>query len=338
MNYTPNFNDPRVVSRCSKALAYACGVFTSETMMSQQSISKRFGQAQTDLGKWLRHKLLIITDTHYSDAAGISIKYIINIDGANQLFKLLFPNIPFTPVNTTTLVVNEAVKEFTDELITGDFIYREKSDRMWHDLQWYRKEYKQRTLKQTGYNHEYDIEAAAQSLLYQDAVMFHNLKPQAIIKDYIKNKSVIRNTLAIELHTTPDNVKKIITAIFAGAKIGINEDFQLFKDLDRDVALINRIKDSEYINQMRVSVRELWRVLPINDRRVSREKWTYYFAIELKVLREVVKYLKRTNNKHFREHDGWTTEFEIDEYQLIRHVREHTGYVISLSHMHLTDE
>jgi len=338
MTYTPNFNDPRVHARCSKALAYVCGVFTSETMMSQQSISKRLGRDDTNLGKWLRHQLLTITDHHYSEAAGISMKYIINLAGANNLFNSLFPNTPYTPTNTATLVVNEAVKEFTDELITGDFIYREKSDRMWHDLQWYRKEYKQRTLKQTGYNHEYDIEAAAQTLLYQDAVMFHGLSPQAIIEDYIKNKSVIRNTLAIELNTTPENIKMILTAIFAGAKIGVNEDFQLFKDLDRDVALINRLKNSEYINQMKNSVRELWSVLPINDRRVSREKWAYYFAIELKILKQVVKYLKRTNNKHFREHDGWTTEFEIDEYQLIKYVREHTGYVISVSHVYLTDE
>lgn len=338
MNYTPNFNDSRVRSRCSKALAYACGVFTSETMMSQQTITKRFGQAQTPIGKWLRHKLLIITDPHYSDAAGISIKYIINVRGANDLFNALFPNTPFTPANTTHLVINEAVKEFSDELVTGDFIYKEKSDRLWHDLQWYRKEYKQRTLKQSGYNHEYDIEAAAQSLLYQDAIMFHQLTPQPIIEDYLKNKTVIRNTLAIELKTTPDNVKKIITAIFAGAKIGVNKNFQLFNELNQDVALIDRITKSEYINQMRVSVRELWRVLPISDRRKSREKWEYYFRLEHQVLKHVVKYLKRTNNKHFTEHDGWTTELEIDEYQLIRYVREHTGYVISLSHLYLTDD
>lgn len=336
--YTPNLNDPRVRARCAKALAYVCGVFTSETMMSQQTISKRLGRDDTDLGKWLRHKLLIITDHYYSESAGASMKYVIDIDGANELFNSLFPNEVFTPKTITSLVVTEAVKEFSDELITGDFIYKEVSHRQWHDLQWYRKEYKQRTLKQSGYNHEYDIEAAAQSLLYQDAIMFHHLASQPIIEDYLRNKVVVRNTLAIELKTTPDKVKKIITALFAGAKIGVNKDFQLFNDLNQDVALIERIKKSEYINQMRVSVRELWRVLPIMDRRSSREKWKYYFQIEGLVLKHVVKFLKKNRNKHFTEHDGWTTEYEIDEYQLIRYVREHTGYVISLSHVYLVDE
>jgi hypothetical protein len=44
----------------------------------------------------------------------------------------------------------------------------------------------------------------------------------------------------------------------------------------------------------------------------------------------IQRYLKRTKNKYFFEHDGWSCEKAIDIGQLLREVKNKTGFVIQL--------
>lgn len=332
MNYKPNIKDPRVLNRIRKAYTYALAHFnhTAESMHSMQAITKRFGRAETDISKWLMKTLLTCTDYHYSEAAGISKKYILNKEGVELVQSLL--NLTITK---QAAIEETYVEEYKEEFLTGQFTYNESSDRLFHPLQNIKKDYKHVLFYKQGYNHDYDINCCAPTLLYQEALK-NGLTPQPIIHHYIENRAELRVSLADELQTTPEIVKKVITALFQGAKLGTNEYSSIYREYN-DVALIRRIQSSEYITSLRESIREMWTMLPITDRRSGRQKNDLYRQLELKVLKAVISFMRKTNNRHFTEHDGWKCEFEIDEYQLYKHVREITGYNISLSHISLRD-
>ena len=110
--YQPNFNNPRVVSRCKLALGFACGVIseTKSHPWSTRYIDKYFGMSSRPLSKWLRKTLLICTDEFYEfnipGKQGICKKYILNVEGMRFLREALkIDNIQLYPI--VTVVVEE---------------------------------------------------------------------------------------------------------------------------------------------------------------------------------------------------------------------------------------
>lgn len=348
MRYEPNTKDPRVLKRIRAAYAYTLANFSDkESPHSMLAITKKFGQAQTDLSQWLMRTLLTCTDTHYSNAASLSMKYVINIEGALLIDQLLhgsldkvFSKAEIEDINKgslqNTVVTAMYAEDFKDELATGDFEYKDQSERLWHPIQNIKKDYKRNLLGKQGYRHEYDIECCAPTLLYQEALNC-GLSAQPMIEHYISNKEVVREVLSEALGITTKTVKMIVNALFAGAKLGKNPNFSLYNELDGNDALIVKLQGNEYICALRESIRLMWQALPISDRRKSKIKWDLYFRLERKVLDAVKKFMRSTNNKCFTEHDGWTCAYEIDEHRLCRFVRETTGYTICLSHIALND-
>jgi hypothetical protein len=295
-----------------------------------EAIAKRFGQPQKNISKWLMKTLLTCTDHHYSEAAGVSKKYVLNKDGIELIQSKLGIKI-----SKQAAVEETYTEEYKNEFLTGNFTYKESSDRFFHPLQNIKKDHKHILFYKQGYNHDYDINCCAPTLLYQEALK-HGLKPQPLLHHYIENRAEVRKTLAVELQTTPDVVKKVITALFQGARLGTNEYSSIYREYN-DTELINRIQQNKYITSMRESIAKMWKTLPIADRRSGRLKNNLYRQLESQVLKAVVNFLRKTNNKHFTEHDGWKCEFKIDEFQLYRHVRDITGYNISMSHISLRD-
>lgn len=343
MKYIPNFKDPRVLKRVKRAYGYTLATFDNkEKHRSMETLTKYFGQAQHPLSQYLNRTLLTCTNNHYSDAAGISMKYVVNIDGAMKIDGILHENLPkifthqeISEVAKANIAVVAATTMYsTDhkiELNSGEFVYQEKSDRYWHPIQSARKEIKHRVFDKHQYRHNYDIECAAPRLLYQHALTFNDT-PLVTIEDYITNKTSVRQQLADDTGIDVKTIKKVINGIFNGAKLGCNKDFHLFNELDNNYIMMNRLKDNEYIQLLKADIAEMWKTIPIKDRRSSREKAEVYRQIEKKVLTSIKRYLNKNNNKHFTEHDGWVCEYEIDEYQLQKYVKEHTGYVIAMSH------
>lgn len=346
MKYEPNLSDTRVLKRIKHAYAYTLANFSEdESPHSMKAIAKRFGQAQHPLSQWLQKKLLICTDHHYSNAASLSKKYVINLEGAIEVDEILNSNlakvcttaeIESLKVSTLkhTLVSGMYAEEFKDELATGEFQYKDQSQRLWHPIQHIKKTYKRDLLNKTGYRHEYDIECCAPTLLYQEALK-HGLTPQPMLEHYMECKAEVRDVLSVDLGITVDTVKMIVNALFAGAKLGRNPQFSLYRELDQNDALILKIQSNEYITALREQIRAMWAVLPVSDKRKSRLKWDLYFGLERRVLDSVQKFLRKTKNKHLAEHDGWTCVYEIDQIDLKRFVKETTGFDISLKHIRL---
>lgn len=364
MTYQPNINDPRVLKRIKHAYGYARGVFdeTKPTTRSQQAIDKRFGVHSNPLSKWLRTALLTCVDHHYSNAASISKKYILNKESADDIRALLQSNAAKVFIGTelaqikphignakkfdALVVAAFAERDFSDELASGDFEYKDKSDRLWHPLQSVRKDYRKQIMSRNGYSHHYDIQSCAITLLTQHSRQLGNDESPESIHRLLTDRKAYRQYIAEEVEIDADEAKQVLNALFCGARLGLNSQFALTDVLHHDAARIVYMR--ELTEELREDIKTMWsyitptmtrtrsdtgRLIPIN----SSAKWARYFRLERQVMDSVRKYLKQTNNKHFLEHDGWACEYAIDEEALLHFIKQDTGFSIQLEHVHVTE-
>jgi hypothetical protein len=359
MNYQPNTNDPRVLKRIKHAYGYARGVFheTEATPRSQAAIDKRFGKHSHELSKWLRHTLLICVDHHYSQAAGISKKYVLNKEGAEHIRSVLQGNAPKAfdaaeyarikpyignaPMFDEQVVMACAERDFGDELNSLEFVYEDKSNRLWNGIQCIRKQYKEKLLAHKGLKHHYDIQACAPTLLLQHSQHMGNDEYLFEINNYLKHKAAYRQHLSEEVEIEVSKSKLIVNALFCGAKLGLNAQFMLTGVLDNDPARV--IYARQLTEQLRADVKTMWSyITPSMPRRRGctgkliavqpKQKWARYFDLERQVLDAVRMYLQQTGNRHFLEHDGWATEYEVDQAALLAFVKKTTGFTINLDY------
>jgi len=365
MTYTPNFNDPRVARRIKRAIGFACACFseTKERSWSTRYIDRYFGISSNPLSKYLRDTLLICTDQHYSSLSHVSKKYKLNPQGVSSL--------QTGSMSTCVLQVNAvdwAKEEFNEELSTKVFKYKNKSNRNWHPLQRVRREVKRKVFSDSNLKYQYDIQCCAPRLLLQHSQQIpevldsiKQVGPQnnkralwlqgpmdlwlPNIQAYLKDRTQVRNELAQRAEITPELAKEIINALFAGARLGLHEDSDIYQLLQGDIARIHYLKQDPFISGLRDEIKIMWDYIkPTLQKRTyttktgqqrtcaitGKQKWNLYFALEMRVLSAITDYLTETNNKFFTEHDGWVCENEVDQISLRNFVRTKTGFDIEL--------
>lgn len=374
MTYKPNYNDPRVIRKIKKAIAFTNG-FLSDTKprgWSTRYIDKWFGQQQHELSKYLRANLLICTNNRYNMDSGVCKEYIRNTTGLNQLVGLLNQYITYPSVSqvkksqaniiSVTQVTREIItNEFKAELMSKKFTYDDKSNRLWHDLQRVKKEHKSVILAKHGLKHQYDIDCCAPTLILQysqhiplvldidgkyvrgpmDLYLFAYMR-------YLYDKESVRQELADEAEITYEQAKTIINALLMGAQLGNNPDSDIYKILQGDKARIEFLKQHKYIKELRSDIKTIWEYIkPTLSKRVittktgkrrtlpisSTQKSNLYFDLERNVLNIIRHYLTMTNNKHFLEHDGFTSEKQVDIEELSKWVEMNTCHSIKLQHV-----
>jgi hypothetical protein len=340
--YLPNFNDPRIQKRIKKALGFACGVM-SETKPQQWStryIDKYFGVSSHDLSKYLRKTLLIVYSDRWNKDTGECKSYLLNPLGVNFLKESLkLGNTQIYPI--VSQVGSESHQE---ELVTGKFEYYDKSNRLWHPLQRYRRDYKKSILSLHGYQHQYDISSCAVQLIHQHAQHLGMDEYLFAIRKYINDKEEIRKSLANECEITPKQIKELINALLAGASISLNKETDIYKMLNGDVALIEFLKQHEFLSQLRSDMKICWnniketiprrrnistnRLLPVS----CKQKWIVYFELERQVLNSVKEYLDMNSVRYFLEHDGWSCDREINQNELCEFIKNRTGFDLKLEY------
>lgn len=344
--YHPNFSDPRVESRIKRALGFACGVL-SETKphpWSTRYFNDHFGVASNPLSKWLRVQLLICTDQFYRfnipGEKGICKKYILNKEGVRYLKEALkLNNIQIYPS-----VLQVAKSDHLAELVTGKFTYLDKTNRLWHPLQRYRRNYKKQILADHGYQHQYDIECCAPTLIHQYSQQLGMDQYLFAIRKYLSDKTIVRAELAKKLDLPVDAVKEIINALFAGAVISRSSYSDIFHILDGDHARIEFLKQDPFVQELIADIKTCWEyITPTIPRRrntksnrllkiTPKQKWLVYFELERSVINSVSSYLTDKNYRYFLEHDGWSCDSEIDQNELIEFVRTQIGYEIKIEY------
>lgn len=369
IQYTPNAADPRVLKRIRHSYGISKSLFspTAEQQISQSFLNKHFGRSNDNLGQWLRKQLLVCTDHHYSDAAGVAKKYLLKADGAANLQSLLLGNLDkaFTPVEVREIreyknpagqfdsfVVNKVWKqEYAVELANLEFVYEDKSSRLWHPIQNIKTEFKKPLLAHAGLNWHYDIRCCAPTLIHQRAQAFGMDEWLEHLQSFLSNRTAFRTRIKDECELTEDfgyadkTAKIVINALFCGARLGKSEQFKLTQLLNNDYARVEWLQTDEVVIGLRKDITTCWsaitpgltrtsvfdkngraRLLPVS----SKQKWNRYFELERQVLDAATAYFKKTNNKCFLEHDGWSTQNQVDVFALIEHVRKTTGFKIEV--------
>lgn len=366
MTYTPNFTDPRVRARCLKAIGFVCGVMstTKPQEWSTRYIDRYLGISSNPLSRYLREMLLVVTDDYYrynTSERGICKKYILNSEGLDHLRDLLKLN----NIQTYPSVLQVAKQDHLTELDSGVFTYNDKSNRLWHPLQRYRKEMRTQILTDYGYHNHYDISTCAPQLIHQYSqqipeVLAPEGKRQRIkwqqgpmdlylfaLRRYLNDKTQVREEIANSMALPVQAVKEVINALFAGAVISSNKDSDIYHILAGDLARICWLQQDTYVQELVSDIKCCWEYIrPVMQKRTkrtsqgterlmpitSKQKWHLYFELERRVIDSVRTYMEERSIKYFLIHDGWSCNKEIDRNELNDYVRTTTGFALTFDH------
>ena len=346
MAYTPNFQDPRVRARCSRACAFVSAVMSSTESRSWSTryIDRYLGSQRNSLSKWLRSQLLICTRSTWIQGHRCK-EYRLNAQGLLWLRSQIGLDQDDLEQEQHAIVG----QEHSRELSSGQFQYHEQSDRLWHPLQRYRRELRTRILEDEGYRHHYDIESAAITLCLQYSQQ--QAEPMDLwlesLEQLRSQKDLVRQRLAEDVGCDIKTAKLIITALFGGAHIAARPDGSIYQYLGYDRARLELLRTSKWIQQFRSDLQILWQSMrsefPVRtiktrqgyERRLPvrpSDKWRLYFRLERLVMASIREYLDRRSVRYFLIHDGWASDQEIDRSDLEQWVYADTGYRIRIDY------
>ena len=361
MTYQPNFKDPRVVARARRAIGFVCGVMstTKPQEWSSRYLDQYLGKSNNPLSRYLREKLVICVDDYYrynTSERGICKKYLLNQKGLDYLRD----NLKTSNIQTYPSVLQVAKEDHSAELDTGLFLYTDKSNRLWHPLQRYRKEMRTQILVDHGYHNHYDISTCAPTLIHQASQRIPELidtrgkwqqGPMDLylfaLRKYLNEKDQVRSEVAQSIDLPLAAVKEIINALFAGAVISRNKDSDIYQILLGDISRIEWLRQDTYIQELVSDIKTCWEylrpVMPLRTKKTSkgterrlpvtsRQKWHLYFELERQVINSVRTYMEERNIKYFLIHDGWSCNREIDLDELNVYVRNMTGFDLQFDH------
>lgn len=325
MTYTPNWQHAKIRARCIKVITF-CDDFLSKNKtfwLSRKQIYTHFGNTSRQPGSYLKHLLLQEADSYYNMVTGQCKRYSLNKQNLEELKR----RINYCEDTTVNTVIEQ-------ELATADFEYTHASNRQFHPLQFKPKHKKRRILGKYGYRYEFDIQAAAHTLILQHARHLGHNKPTPTLDAYIQDRTTYRQQLAQDLGISPNTVKTILTGILQGAVISRWHTNSIYLALDYNTVLLEQLRDHKFIKNYQQETREIWRTIKIQrgitQRMTGTIKSGVYRELENQVGKTVQRYLKRTHNAYFFEHDGWSCREMIDPIQLRDQVRQQTGFVIEL--------
>ena len=337
---TPNLKNRRTRKRIYNALMFAQSMLHAEhpAPLSRYELDREFSQAVTATGRWLRYHLLITHDNTWNHFQGKCKEYLLNVDGVKLLRELLEIDKPYNAFSgltnrdnykylDTQLAVDWANERYPFDEIT----YNEKSNRYWNAIQNLRREIRNEYLKSNGLKYQYDMVCAAQTLLYQRYYQMTGKSLDMII-DYITNRDNIRERLSRELDLPIDSIKKLLTALFAGARVVASNHNDIYEICEYDNARIEWINQDVYMNMLRNEIKVLWKTLrneiDYTGRITSSIKWKYYFSLERQVMDVIINHVK--DKKHFILHDAIVVEQELDVSQIKSQIKSTTGFTIQL--------
>jgi hypothetical protein len=328
MTYTPNFQNPQVYRRIAKSLDW-CNTYLSQTRthwLSYNEIQRQFGSLHRPLGQYLRNTLLTCVNPYYSNLnESVCRTYKLNVDG----YLALCTAIDYEPKY-------QASPEVLETLDTGAFEYTTIGHRDYHPLQNLPKRIKQPLLTSKGYRHEYDIECCAQTLLLQHAQSLGFTKPTPALDRYISDRTSVRSELITRTQLDSKTIKQILTALLNGSNLSCWHTNTIFAYVNYNRQMIEFLREDEFIQQYLCDVRGMWKEirkhqsLRYKERFNAKMKSDLYRFLEESVRVVIQRHLKKTKNRAFIEHDGWSCHTAVDTARLCYEVKQQTGFVIKL--------
>lgn len=380
-HYVPDFNNPKVIKRVNKALTFVTRYLSPRrpSSCSKSQLNKYLGRSNNNLGNYLRKKLLVTTNNWYHMDRGITKQYIYNKIGVEFLISMTTGiSTRYTVLSSNELnglnlssnkVINnnnythnyhysvqhvidqyvhdQASKDFSKELETGEFNYTEKPNfpRLIHPLQNMPVKTRSQLLTDNNFTYEYDIVCCAQSLILYYAYKLGTGEFMPTIDHYINNRKQIRQQMANDLEVNVMTIKKIINAMFCGAYISTNVKYSsIYKLLDFDDAKIVYMKENAWVQSLKQEIKQCWDYIKphhkeyirktktgkLRHQLYAKDKWNIYFNLERQCLNHIQTYLTEHNVKSFLIHDGWHTNKSINITDLENYVYNNTGYLVTI--------
>ena len=328
MTYTPKFTDARIKRRIEQSLDW-CNAYLSENKkhwLSFNEIQKQFGSQSRPLGKYLRNTLLICVNPYYSNLTESVCKtYKLNLDGYHGLCSAIDYEPKFKPS-----------PELQQTLDTGEFEYKTIGHRDYHPLQNLPRRIKKPLLASKGYRHEYDIQCCAQTLLLQHAHSLGFKQVTPALDRYISDRTSVRNEIKDRTGLDIKTIKQILTALLNGSTLSCWHTNTIFAYVNYNRSMIEFLKEDPYIIQYITDVRGMWKEirkhqsLRYKERFNAKMKSQLYRFLEESVRVVIQRHLKKTKNRAFVEHDGWSCQTAVDTERLCYEVKQQTGFVIKL--------
>jgi len=323
----------------------------------------------------LRNILLINTNRHWNREAGICKEYVRNPQGVDYLravlknhyresyekyqeemkrsesepkdnYSTILPYCNGSPVNQQwdyQCVKKWVLREYDSEFESG-FNYEDKSNRLWHPIQNISNQYRQQIMSEQGYRHNYDIAAAAPTLILREAQRINAYGDldlwQWAIQDLLANRDYQRYRLSLLAECDVRKIKVMINALFCGARLGCNPQYALSQLFNNDRIRINRLRNDSWLGQLISEIKTCWRSIEVTMERrehaetgrklplSSRQKWARYFELERRVQNSICRYLEENNNAYFLEHDGFCSRDPVNLTELDDYIYQDTGYWI----------
>jgi hypothetical protein len=366
--YTPNLIDPRIQKRMLNSI----GFITAHLGVRPRPLPTRLITQELgghNLGNFLRQLIITTTDHQYSKDSGIYKRHTLNHEGVAYAtssladYRLLKhrsalsntsnkehshdPSVAQVFYPASALGLQWALFKYKEDLDSLNFNYKfNRNDNRWHHgLQNVKRKVRTKVLASAGLIHDYDIDSALPTMiLYHNKELGGDLYPT--ILSLIENKQQHREYLAQALEIDMRTAKRIITAVFNGARnLSPNGYSQIYHMLDKDKDKLECFKQLDLFINLKQEIKQCWdTILPHYERlRVyddnghkkafnSSQKWHIYSLLEHKAAVLTRTYLRGHNINYFWIHDGWTSDQQIDKSDLETYLRTHTNMQLSITY------
>lgn len=328
--YKPNFNDPRIKRKVLDAVRWSFCCLKPHTAepWARTHLDLRIGYQHTNLGKLLRHHLLINDNTHWDMLKGECKTYRLNLPGAYSLLRSI--GVEPKPKSHKRLAIDYLKERHHKQLESGVFEYKDQSNRWWNECQSIKSNLRRELFRQYNYNYNYDIKSSAPTLIYEYCRTTGISKRIKIdlITQYLADPKLSRQQLADRIGVDYSVAKRIIICAFSGARMGPTNS--IAREIKNRISYHKLSKD-QWFKQLQIQIAKLWRHIKQHkgiNKMNSGTKWRIYFELERRVMWNIVDLFKKNHAKMFLEHDGWRSDTYIPQNDLTAYVKKKTGYVV----------
>lgn len=346
--YQPNFSDPRVRARVKAVLDFCKPYLLSRkpTPIASSVLTKRFGNQKNQLAERLRAKLLIQSGTYAPGKQSYS--YMIKTEG----FAFLSEAIGL-PMQSDAAMAADLYKDIASGNAEPQYTEPTKGARRYHPIQNLPKALRASLFK--GW-YDYDIEAAAPTLVYQEACRVDLLsdpkrakQPYPAIQRLVKDRAAVRQDLMDVSGLDLKAAKGVLVALFFGARLVSHHKQAVFRLVGHDKAVIERLRADPYLSQFRRDVTLMWTVLlnyenATNGLRTLRtgvvvpkpatkakQRMGYYLRLERRVMDTIEAGLRARGSVPVLIHDGFMVKRRINRAEIEAEVRRATGFDVRLA-------
>lgn len=182
---------------------------------------------KTDVGTRLAKCLLWVEDnswrydeSSYTRTDEVFCKrYSVN----RRNFKTIADEAGISKDDLEFAVIQDFIIRYKDQLYSGDFDFRNKGYRIYHELTTVQTDIRDQVFAHCGYTYEYDISACAPSIIIGLAKKNKIRTRRNELEQFAKNPKQWRKDLADKLNAPMTFVKRFVNAVIHGARLHPNE-------------------------------------------------------------------------------------------------------------------